>query len=183
MKHLLFPLFIVTPSTILATTFTDESDKFGLAGGNDACWFDFNNDGFVDICAGGKVFRNEKGQKFVYVADVGSSVAADFDNDGYLDRQEWADALSSRRMLVSRSQLLGRLTLELDMVRMSLKVINFVFYFIAFLLALRRITLRERGTGDGVPSVFVVTVIQKRNVVYVTFTANDNTFRIRNGYV
>ena len=85
MKHLLFPLFIVNPSTILATTFTDESDKFGLAGGNDACWFDFNNDGFVDICAGGKVFRNEKGQKFVYVADVGSSVAADFDNDGYLD--------------------------------------------------------------------------------------------------
>jgi hypothetical protein len=89
MKHLLFPLFIVNPSTILATTFTDESDKFGLAGGNDACWFDFNNDGFVDICAGGKVFRNEKGQKFVYVADVGSSVAADFDNDGYLDLYSW----------------------------------------------------------------------------------------------
>ena len=88
MKPHLFTLFII-PSIALSNTFTDGSDKFGLAGGNDACWFDFNNDGYVDICAGGKIFRNEKGQKFIHVADVGPSVAADFDNDGYLDLYSW----------------------------------------------------------------------------------------------
>ena len=88
MKPHLFTLFII-PSIALSNTFTDGSDKFGLAGGNDACWFDFNNDGYVDICAGGKIFKNEKGQKFIHVADVGPSVAADFDNDGYLDLYSW----------------------------------------------------------------------------------------------
>lgn len=88
MKPHLFTLFII-PSIALSNTFTDGSVKFGLAGGNDACWFDFNNDGYVDICAGGKIFRNEKGQKFIHVADVGPSVAADFDNDGYLDLYSW----------------------------------------------------------------------------------------------
>ena len=88
MKPHLFTLFII-PSIALSNTFTDGSVKFGLAGGNDACWFDFNNDGYVDICAGGKIFKNEKGQKFIHVADVGPSVAADFDNDGYLDLYSW----------------------------------------------------------------------------------------------
>ena len=86
-KSLLFNLLVFIPSTLSAITFTDESEKFGLAGGNDACWFDFNNDGWTDICAGGKVYRNEKGQKFVHVADVGSSIAADFNNDGFDDNE------------------------------------------------------------------------------------------------
>jgi len=88
-KSILFNLLVFIPSTLTAVTFTDESEKFGLAGGNDACWFDFNNDGWTDICAGGKVYRNEKGQKFVYIADVGSCVAADFNNDGFLDLYSW----------------------------------------------------------------------------------------------
>ena len=87
-KYLLLCL-ILFPAVTNATSFTDESEKFGLAGGNDACWFDFNNDGWTDICAGGKVYRNEEGKKFVHVADTGSCVAADFDNDGFLDLYSW----------------------------------------------------------------------------------------------
>ena len=87
-KYLLFCL-ILFPAVTHATSFTDGSEKFGLAGGNDACWFAFNNDGWTDICAGGKVYRNEEGKKFVHVADTGSCVAADFDNDGFLDLYSW----------------------------------------------------------------------------------------------
>ena len=54
---------------------------------------------------------------------------------------------------------------------------------IAFPFVRRRITLRERRIGGGVPNVFAVGVIQKRNVVYVVCIANENIFQIGNGYV
>ena len=54
---------------------------------------------------------------------------------------------------------------------------------IAFRSVRSQITLRERHIGAGALSVFVVTVILKRNVVYVTCIANDNIFLIRNGFV
>lgn len=58
--------------------------------GNDAaCWIDLNKDGWTDLCAGQAVWFNERGKTFVKGPDVGSVVAADFDNDGYCDLFSW----------------------------------------------------------------------------------------------
>ena len=78
-------LLLLFSSISYATSFSDGSKKFGLSGGNDACWFDFNNDGWTDVCVGGNVYRNIEGKKFVFITKTGPSVAADFDNDGFLD--------------------------------------------------------------------------------------------------
>ena len=43
-----FLLLICLPAFSYATSFTDGSKDFDLSGGNDACWFDFNNDGWTD---------------------------------------------------------------------------------------------------------------------------------------
>jgi len=64
---------------------------FGLAFNNDqACWVDIDRDGWPDLCAGGSVWKNQAGKKFVKIADVGQVVAADFDNDGYPDLFSWS---------------------------------------------------------------------------------------------
>jgi len=72
-----------------ASTFENKSARLGAAGGNEACWFDFDNDGWVDLCAGGTLYRNEQGKKFVAFAKPGACVAADFDNDGFIDLYSW----------------------------------------------------------------------------------------------
>ncbi len=68
--------------------FVDVTEAMGLKGmsGGTAAWGDFDSDGWVDLCVGGQVWRNEQGKKFVKVADVaGEAIWGDFDNDGYLD--------------------------------------------------------------------------------------------------
>ncbi len=66
--------------------FVDVSGPLGLSMGNDnACWVDVDLDGWTDLIAGGTVWRNERARAFTKLADVGSVVAADFDNDGYPD--------------------------------------------------------------------------------------------------
>ena len=82
-------LIICFPAFSYATSFTDGSKDFGLSGGNDACWFDFDNDGWTDICVGGNVYRNVEGKKFEFITKTGPCVAADFDNDGFLDLYAW----------------------------------------------------------------------------------------------
>ena len=63
--------------------FTDTG--FAVAGGK-AAWGDFDNDGFVDLFAGGVVWRNEGGKAFTKLAELGGEgIAGDYDNDGYLD--------------------------------------------------------------------------------------------------
>ncbi len=84
-------LLLLFSSISYATSFSDGSKKFGLSGGNDACWFDFNNDGWTDVCVGGNVYRNIEGKKFVFITKTGPSVAADFDNDGFLDLYSWGN--------------------------------------------------------------------------------------------
>jgi len=73
------------------TVFQDKTAELGiqLPNGN-SCWTDFNNDGWVDLCAAGSVWINDSGKKFTKLADVGMSVAADFDNDGFVDVFSWA---------------------------------------------------------------------------------------------
>jgi hypothetical protein len=66
------------------------ADRQLAIGTGSACWSDFNNDGWTDLCAG-SVWINEEGQRFVKLADgIGSAVAADFDNDGFVDLFSWS---------------------------------------------------------------------------------------------
>lgn len=77
------------------TVFSDKTAELKLQiGGGAACWADFNNDGWVDLCAGG-VWLNEGGKSFSKIGDAGAAVAADFDNDGFIDLFSW----SSMRLL------------------------------------------------------------------------------------
>lgn len=67
---------------------TDVTEAVGLKGmsGAEAAWGDFDNDGWVDLCAGGEVWRNEQGKRFTRVAQVGGpAIWGDYDNDGFLD--------------------------------------------------------------------------------------------------
>ncbi len=68
-------------------TFSDQSAAFGLELTNSAaCWADLDNDGWPDLCSGGIVWKNEAGKKFSKLAaGLGEVIAADFDNDGFLD--------------------------------------------------------------------------------------------------
>lgn len=73
-----------------APTFQDRTAALGLTLSTDqACWADFDQDGWPDLCASGAVWRNEEGKRFTKIADVGLAVAADFDNDGYPDLFSW----------------------------------------------------------------------------------------------
>ena len=54
-------------------------------GGGPACWADFDNDGWTDLCTSGAVWKNNAGKSFTKIADAGAAVAADFDNDGFID--------------------------------------------------------------------------------------------------
>ena len=61
-------------------------EDLGIDVGNDAaCWVDVDNDGWTDLCTGGFVWRNDQGKQFVKSEAVGSVVAADYNNDGYVD--------------------------------------------------------------------------------------------------
>jgi hypothetical protein len=86
-------------------TFSDVTDAAGVGGGNDplsivadALWFDYDNDGWVDLLAARfgtpLLYHNERNGKFKDVTTTsgltkfGNTVAAisfDYDNDSYLD--------------------------------------------------------------------------------------------------
>ena len=79
--------------------FQDKTAEVGLPSPNDAaCWADFDNDGWVDLCVGGGVWKNQSGKTFTKVADFGSAVAADFDNDGLTDLFSWSSLRLSRNL-------------------------------------------------------------------------------------
>ena len=86
-------LAMVTSATAgQPTVFKDRAGELGLKMGNGgACWVDVDNDGWTDLCTGGAVWRNEEGKKFSKIAEgFGPVVAADFDNDGFVDLFSWA---------------------------------------------------------------------------------------------
>lgn len=72
--------------------FQDRTAKLGLQlGSSAACWADLNNDGWPELCCGGTVWRNESGKKFTKLTEgLGEVVAADFDNDGFVDLFSWS---------------------------------------------------------------------------------------------
>ena len=71
-------------------TFVDRTEELKIAPANGAaCWADLNNDGWSDLVAG-SIWKNNEGQSFTKVGDVGACVAADFDNDGRVDLFSWS---------------------------------------------------------------------------------------------
>ncbi len=74
------------------TGFRDRTAELGLQlAGTSACWVDVDNDGWPDLCAGGVVWRNDSGKRFIRLAEgMGDVVAADFDNDGFADLFSWS---------------------------------------------------------------------------------------------
>ncbi len=84
-----------TPLSAQAPVFKNVTEASGLKVSTDAaCWIDLDNDGWVDVCGSGGVWKNNGGKTFTRVADVPTSVAADFDNDGLVDLFSW----SARRL-------------------------------------------------------------------------------------
>ncbi len=75
-----------------AVVFEERSEPLGLTPANSAaCWVDVDNDGWTDLCTGGVVWRNEAGQSFSKLAEgLGTVIAADFDNDGFVDLFSWS---------------------------------------------------------------------------------------------
>ena len=68
------------------------SNYFSLGAGQslagNAAWGDYNNDGWVDLCAAGTIYRNRGGASFSRTASSTGSdgyVWGDFNNDGWLD--------------------------------------------------------------------------------------------------
>lgn len=96
MRHyLLLSILLLTPTVSLTaqTKFIDQTASLGLElGGTAACWADLNNDGWSDLCCGGTVWKNEEGQKFSRLATgLGELIAADFNNDGFVDLFSWSN--------------------------------------------------------------------------------------------
>ncbi|MFP6763226.1 MAG: CRTAC1 family protein, partial [Planctomycetaceae bacterium] len=86
---LLLTLFLQSVSSA-ETVFRDVTEQAALKAGTDAaCWADFDNDGWTDLCVSGGVWKNNAGKTFVRVADIPTAVAADFDNDGFTDLFSW----------------------------------------------------------------------------------------------
>jgi len=82
---------LVSCCCLQAPGFADRTGEFGLSvSSNAACWIDIDRDGWTDLCAGGAVWKNDQGNGFSRIANVGSVVAADFDNDGYPDLFSWS---------------------------------------------------------------------------------------------
>lgn len=89
----LLAVWMMLPASVLRAAdplkpFVDVTEAMGLKGNNGgvAAWGDFDNDGWVDVCIGGDVWRNEEGKRFTKAGRVGGpAIWGDFDNDGHLD--------------------------------------------------------------------------------------------------
>jgi hypothetical protein len=71
-------------------TFRDRTTQLGLSlSEGAAAWGDYDNDGWVDLYAAGKLWRNNRGRKFTKVMNNGAGIWGDYDNDGHLDLFLW----------------------------------------------------------------------------------------------
>ena len=68
---LLITVLVASPVSAQAPAFKDVTGVTGLKISTDAaCWVDLDNDGWVDVCVSGGIWKNHGGQKFTRVADV-----------------------------------------------------------------------------------------------------------------
>lgn len=89
-KIIAISVMLVVTISALGEPFEDVTDQVGMAVPSlAAAWGDYDNDGWVDVYAGGTLMHNDQGKKFTKVANHGLSgqggLWADYDNDGKLD--------------------------------------------------------------------------------------------------
>ncbi|MBN1436101.1 MAG: CRTAC1 family protein [Sedimentisphaerales bacterium] len=90
MKNMVVIVFLVLVITGVGrgeVRFVDRTEELigqGSLGGK-AAWGDFDDDGWVDILAGGALWVNDEGRGFTRLVSCGDGVMGDYDNDGYLD--------------------------------------------------------------------------------------------------
>src|SRR6184192_4866601 len=71
--------------------FRDATEDYGPIGSGPAALTDLDGDGFPDLICDGKVFKNDRGKRFIDVtkeagvAGSGAACVADVDNDGLPD--------------------------------------------------------------------------------------------------
>jgi len=103
LSAVLLPFVLVTGAA-RAAVFEDVTAAMGLQElpNAAAAWGDYDNDGWVDLYAGGTLWRNEKGNGFTRVTTAPPEGAGglwgDFDNDGYLDLYCWANGKLFRNL-------------------------------------------------------------------------------------
>jgi hypothetical protein len=77
---------LVQTQTNTPPTFVDKTTEMGIRlDTNAVCLVDIDNDGWTDVCGSTGIWHNNQGKGFTRVGEGGSFVAADFDNDGYVD--------------------------------------------------------------------------------------------------
>lgn len=86
---------VLSSQAVITERFHDVTEQVGMKGlsGDVAAWGDFDNDGWVDLYAGGQLWRNEQGKRFSRLEDPprgGAAIWGDFDNDGFLDLFSWS---------------------------------------------------------------------------------------------
>jgi hypothetical protein len=84
---------VAGPSFAQGPTFVDRTAELGLSlDAGSVCWVDVDQDGWVDLCAAGGIWRNNGPSGFTRLGDLapGYCVAADYDNDGFPDLFSWS---------------------------------------------------------------------------------------------
>lgn len=78
------------------TIFEDVSEEVGVSGKGRAAWGDYDGDGWVDLLAGGVLYRNLEGKEFARMNEQvrlpslrQGGTWGDYDNDGRLDLFAW----------------------------------------------------------------------------------------------
>ena len=106
-SHRLFALVAIVASLVCAAdsspaqTFVKMDEL--LFGADDidcaAQWADYNDDGFIDLLACGRLYRNNGGANFtLVVSNLGESAWGDIDNDGLLDLFRWRSVGDDARL-------------------------------------------------------------------------------------
>ena len=81
-------MLLLLSAATAAAQFRDVSKEIGFSGDGKAAFADYDNDGFVDVFAGGRLLRNEQAKRFNVVEggpSGGEGIWGDYDSDGLID--------------------------------------------------------------------------------------------------
>ncbi len=97
---------LMLPGTAGAQTFSDQTTRLAPTLANSpAAWGDYDNDGWVDLLVGHRIWRNNAGTGFSVAHLLGApggygilgdyGIWGDYDNDGFLDVFRWSNGAAS----------------------------------------------------------------------------------------